>query len=368
MSALQRAFNLSLFNSPRAGDYFEQLVQAIDPMWSFREYRAQVVDSWPETQDTRTWVLRTDNRWPGFEAGQHVHVTLEIRGVRHTRTFSLSSAPERWAAEGVVTLTVKRVPDGRVTGWMHDHLKPGQVVSLSRATGDFRLPHPLHERIVWFAAGSGITPVASHLQALARQDMPVPATLMYFARTPEDFIMARPLQALAERYPRFHLHMIAESAPVPVYGKGLPHGRVADAHLDKAMALSPGRVYVCGPEPFRARVREGLLARGLPEASLVEERFGIAPVARALDAPVRVRFSASQREIETRETASLLTLAEQAGLNPTAGCRMGICHTCKCTKQQGQVRNLLTGELSGYGEEEIQICISTPVTPVDLAL
>ena len=40
---------------------------------------------------------------------------------------------------------------------------------------------------------------------------------------------------------------------------------------------------------------------------------------------------------------------------------MGICNTCSCLKTSGRVRNVLTGEVSSAGEEQIRICVSVPV-------
>ncbi len=64
----------------------------------------------------------------------------------------------------------------------------------------------------------------------------------------------------------------------------------------------------------------------------------------------------------------LLEQAEDAGLDPEHGCRMGICNTCSCRKVSGTVRNLLTGELSSQNDEEIRICVSVPVGDVVLDL
>jgi ferredoxin len=65
---------------------------------------------------------------------------------------------------------------------------------------------------------------------------------------------------------------------------------------------------------------------------------------------------------------SLLEGAEAAGLQPRFGCRRGICRTCQCKKISGTVTNLLTGQVSGPGEELIQLCISTPQSALELAL
>ena len=47
---------------------------------------------------------------------------------------------------------------------------------------------------------------------------------------------------------------------------------------------------------------------------------------------------------------------------------MGICNTCSCRKSAGTVRNVLTGELSSSGAEQIRICVSVPVGDVALDL
>jgi ferredoxin len=63
-----------------------------------------------------------------------------------------------------------------------------------------------------------------------------------------------------------------------------------------------------------------------------------------------------------------LEQAEDAGLAPQYGCRMGICNTCSCRKRAGRVRNLISGEVSGARDEQIRICVSVPVGDVELDL
>ncbi|MGH2855505.1 MAG: 2Fe-2S iron-sulfur cluster-binding protein [Solirubrobacteraceae bacterium] len=65
---------------------------------------------------------------------------------------------------------------------------------------------------------------------------------------------------------------------------------------------------------------------------------------------------------------SLLEQAERAGLQPQFGCRMGICRICTTRKLSGSVRNVLSGEVSDAGDENIQLCVSVPVGDVELAL
>jgi len=90
----------------------------------------------------------------------------------------------------------------------------------------------------------------------------------------------------------------------------------------------------------------------------------------------RYRGAASRRKLPapvagdriSNNGRSLLEQAEQAGLSPQFGCRMGICHTCTCRKTAGTVRNLVSGEVSSAEEEDIQICVSVPAGDVELDL
>jgi ferredoxin len=80
-----------------------------------------------------------------------------------------------------------------------------------------------------------------------------------------------------------------------------------------------------------------------------------------------VSFLASGR-IAANTGLPLLEQAEDAGLTPAYGCRMGICNTCSTHKASGTVRNLVTGAVSGADDEQIRLCVCVPVGDVALDL
>jgi ferredoxin len=102
---------------------------------------------------------------------------------------------------------------------------------------------------------------------------------------------------------------------------------------------------------------------------LRRERF-VAPTAAigegATDA--RVTLARSGKAFRTDGKGTLLEQAERAGAKPAYGCRMGICHTCKCRKQSGTVQNVRTGEISSEPDEDIQLCISVARSDIELSL
>jgi ferredoxin len=98
------------------------------------------------------------------------------------------------------------------------------------------------------------------------------------------------------------------------------------------------------------------------------ERFAaaLAPMP-ANDSGGRVRFLSSRSEVRSDGRTPLLRVAEDAGLTPPHGCRMGICHSCDATLVAGCVRDLRTGDLAEPGAR-IQICVCAPAGDVDLDL
>jgi ferredoxin len=88
------------------------------------------------------------------------------------------------------------------------------------------------------------------------------------------------------------------------------------------------------------------------------ERFR-APMAKVSDAKGgAVSFTTAGKTVAAGGDTPLLRVAEDAGLNPAHGCRMGICHTCPRKLISGQVRDLRTGQVYGEAGDKVLICVS----------
>jgi ferredoxin-NADP reductase len=313
--------------------------------WSLSEIRAQVVDVVVQTRDTKTFVLRPNARWRGHRAGQHTTVELEIDGVRVRRCYSISSAP----GERLLSITVKRVPQGRVSCWMHEHLNRGDVIRLGPAAGDFVLSEPAPAKLLLLSGGSGITPVMSILRDLAARGAAHDVVFVHHAHRRDDVIFRSELGALAARHRGLRVFLCSSDDPAGRFDEALLARRVPD--------FAERQTLLCGPPGFMARV-ERMWERASATARLQRERF-VAPPRRTADER-RVRVCAG--------SASLLELLERAGERPPYGCRVGICHTCTARKHSGTVQNLVTGVVSNQPDEDIQLCICVPRSDVELGL
>ncbi len=323
--------------------------------WSLAEIRARVVEVVDETRDVKTFRLRPNRRWTGHRSGQYTGITVEIDGVRVRRCYSISSAP----GDRLLSITVKRVPGGRVSGWLHERVRPGHVIRLDPPAGEFVLPEPAPAGLLMLSGGSGITPVMAMLRALAAAGAIDDLTFVHHAHGRDDVIFRAELEALAERHSGLRLVLC--------------HGRFDEARLARLVPdFAARRTFLCGPAGLMARVEAMWSAHGAA-ARLQLERFtaaGAAPPP-ASDREVRaveLRLTRSGRAIAATTAGTLLEQLERAGERPPHGCRIGICHTCRCRKRTGTVRNLLTGAVSSEEDEEIQLCISVPCSDVELHL
>ncbi|MDT5257064.1 MAG: stearoyl-CoA 9-desaturase oxidoreductase, partial [Mycobacterium sp.] len=139
-------------------DFFD----LVNPLASSTDLRGRIEAIEPETGRAATVRIRVGRGWRGHRAGQYVRLGVDIDGVRQWRTYSITSSPRQTSH---ITVTVKAVADGLVSNYLVHEATAGTLVHLDHATGDFTLPTPLPDKLLFVTAGSGITPVLGMLRA-----------------------------------------------------------------------------------------------------------------------------------------------------------------------------------------------------------
>jgi stearoyl-CoA 9-desaturase NADPH oxidoreductase len=355
---LARSGVLDALTAPHGVDRYLELVL---PSFSLHEPRAEIVGVARPTTRSVTLRLRPNEVWKGFRAGQFVSMTVEIDGVRRTRCYSPASSEH--ATDGELELTIRSHSKGLVSRYLRENARPGMVVELAQAEGDFVLPSVRPERLLLISGGSGITPVLSMLRTLCDEGHDAPVTFLHYARHERDMTHRAELDELASAHRNVRLEYVNTRDR-----NGRLRGHLARAQLRAVdRRYRDASVYVCGPPGLIGATRALWRADG-QEERVHSESFlapGLVPISG--EASGSVRFAASGVEVPAA-SMTLLAQAEQAGLAPAYGCRMGICHTCTCRKLAGAVRNVNSGELSSLEEEDIQICVSVPAGDVELDL
>ncbi len=321
----------------------------LDPLWSTTDLRARVVEVRPEAAGATTLVLRPGAGWTGHLAGQWVRLGVEVDGVVQSRSYSLTSPPR---PDGLLSVTVVPVAGGVVSTVLAREVRPGDLLRLDRAAGEFVLPSPLPERLLLISAGSGITPVVGLLRDLAARGPLADVVLVHSARTREDVVLGEELRSLAANHPGCRLverHTRAD-------------GRLTPEQLD---ALVPDRAeraaYACGP----AELLDALEAHWARSGGVLRtERFAARLAPGAGDGGT-VTFARTGRTAAVAG-GPVLSAGEDAGVLLPSGCRMGICFGCVVPLRSGVLRDLRTGEAAGEPGDLVQTCITTPCGDVVL--
>jgi stearoyl-CoA 9-desaturase NADPH oxidoreductase len=312
--------------------------------------RARVEAVRDEVSDVRTIVLRPARGWCTHTAGQHVRVGIAVAGRIATRTYTISSPPDR--RDGCIEITVKA--QGRASRALHD-IEVGTFVTLGPAIGDFTLPVGAPVRPLFVTAGSGITPIASMLRALATSGHMLDVVHIHFTRGA--MIFGEELWQLATTHPSYRLLAIDTA----IDSRRLTTARLAELVPD----WREREAWACGPASLLAAITEAYAAR--PHALHVERfRAPLAPLP-ANTVGGEVHFTTRTKTRADGRTP-LLRIAEDAGLAPAHGCRMGICHSCDSTLVSGCVRDLRTGAAITEPGSQIQICVCAAAGDVEVTL
>ena len=357
--ALWKARELfDMFFAPLNSTHYLELV---NPLWNYRSLQARVEEVTDETANCRTITLRPGRGWHKHKAGQHIRLGVAIGGVRHTRTYSISSSPDR--PDGLITITVKRTENGRVSEYLNRNLEIGTFLQIGLPQGDFVIPDAVPVRALFITGGSGITPIMSMLRGFAGQSGLPDIYHMHFSHHAFDVIFGQELRQLAVDHTRYK-QLLIYTAEVETGGS-----RHFSAELLEQFCPDWQKrgVWVCGPQALMDAVAAHWQSAGLG-SQVHFERFHAAIAPLPADAKGgNVSFARSQKTVQASGGRNLLQLAEDSGLNPAHGCRMGICHGCNVKLLAGNIRDLRTGKLVHYEPgQKVRICISAAAGDLEL--
>ncbi|MHB8690889.1 MAG: ferredoxin reductase [Solirubrobacteraceae bacterium] len=330
----------------------------VSPLRAGAELRGRIVAIHPETRDAATLVIRPGRGWARHVPGQYIRIGVDVDGVRQWRAYSLTSPVDR--SDGCVAITVKAIPDGRVSTHLVRRARIGMLVQLDQACGEFVLPHPRPAKVLFVTAGSGITPVMGMLRNALDELGNV--VVVHSAPTAADVIFAGELRMLAARG---RITLVEQHTDTDGM---LDPEQLADLVGD----LDERETWACGPAGMLDGLEHRWAERGIPER-LHTERFRA--TAHATGDGGTVTFTTSEIDVDADGATSLLDAGERAGVLMPSGCRMGICFGCVAPLREGAVRDLRNGELTTASSDDgparpvlVQTCISAAAGRCEIEL
>ncbi len=327
-------------------------LDVIDPLRSSADLRGRIVAIHPETRDAVSVVIKPGRGWRGHTPGQYVRIGVDVDGVRQWRAYSLTSE----TGQDTIAITVKAIPDGKVSNHLVRRATVGTIVQLDQAAGDFTLGAQTPPKILFLTAGSGVTPVMGMLRNLA--DPTADITVVHSAPTVDDVIFGGELRTLAREG---RIHLVEKHTDTD--------GMLDVAKLDDLVDdLAERQTWACGP----AGMLDALEARWADDGiadRLHAERFR--PTIVAAGDGGEVSFAKTGTVVRAGGAETLLDAGEAAGVLMPSGCRMGICFGCVVPLRQGAVRDLRTGDVTSAApgdNVQIQTCVSAAAGPCDIDL
>jgi ferredoxin-NADP reductase len=318
-------------------------VDLVDPLRNSTRLRARIVAITPETADAATLTLKPGKGWRGHTPGQYVRIGVDIDGVRQWRAYSVTST-----SGDCFTITVKAIPDGKVSNHLVRQAKAGTVVQLDQAAGEFVLPRAHPTKALFVTAGSGITPVMGMMRSAQLTDV----VWVHSAPTADDVIFAAELRAWA-----------ADGRVTLVEKHTDTDGMLS---TDELLALVPDlaerETWACGPAGML-----DALEQWWPTDLLHTERFR--PSVLVTGEGGTVTFARTGTVVEADGATPLLTAGEANGVLMPSGCRMGICFGCVLPLREGAVRDLRTGDITTAAVGDgvlIQTCVSAAAGACDI--
>jgi NADH oxidoreductase Hcr len=340
------------------------------PLWQADQQALILTERIEQTADSTSFIFNSET--PAqfhYKAGQFTLLEVEIDGVLHHRAYTISSSPSR---PDNLEITIKRVEDGLVSNHLIDHLKVGDKLNASSASGEFNLQDGSDaEHYVFISAGSGITPLMSMSRYLLDNNSKAQIHFIHSARHDQDIIFYDELQAMAAQHSNFRLDLLLTRQA----SSHFQQGRLDRNKLQQLVPeLSHRAVFTCGSNGFMEMLESLLQERGFDLSRFHKESFdgedlipaevGAADLAYELSVPSFGKTTT----INGDERLMDVLLKEQLPL--IVACQSGICGSCKCRVVSGEVeassQSPLTPEEIAQGY--VLACSSRAKSDLEIAL
>lgn len=350
--------------------------------WSNGRHLVRCVKTIQETSDVMTYCFMAEQPVMFFfKPGQFVTLELEIDGEQVFRSYTISSSP---SVPYSFSITVKRVPGGLVSNWLHDNLAVGSELPVHGPAGIFNSIDFPSDKVLYLSGGVGITPVMSMARWSFDTNADVDMVFIHSSRTPNDIIYRRELEAMSSRVSNFNLHLISERVESGQAWYGY-RGFLDKARLDLiAPDFLEREIFCCGPTPYMNAVKRMLNEAGFDMEHYHEESFGATPEeleiqavqdseaaieeAEAIPAAdmVQVAFPEHGKSVQVAPGETIHTAAAKLGLHIPKACGMGICGTCKVLVKEGSAVMDHNGGITDedIAEGYVLSCCSVPDSDV----
>ena len=344
-------------------------------------HKLKVKDVYQETTDCSVITFDVPDNLAeefNFRQGQHLTLKADINGEDTRRSYSLCSSPvdNQWQ------VAVKTIPGGAFSTYVNSTLKPGDTLEVMEPSGMFGVnvdPNKA-KNYLFFAAGSGITPVLSMIKTHLAMEPNATCKLFYVNRSAKSIIFKEALEQLRNQYfgrLEIYYFLTKERRDIELFNGRFDEEKMEVLTKNFIDIPDTSEVFLCGPEKMVDFVSEFLIKAGLPKELVHYELFvtGLSEedikraerLAKQKVEGVEVTIVDGGKEFQftmTKDFDNILDAALAAGADLPFACKGGVCSTCKCQIMEGSVEMKINYALSDkeLGQDLVLSCQAVPTS------
>ncbi len=344
-------------------------------------HNLKVEDVYKETEDTSVVTFDIPSELEEtfkFRQGQHLTLKTDIDGEDVRRSYSLCSSP----IEAKWQVAVKQIPGGKFSTFVNEELNVGDHIEVMAPSGTFGVDCDAEnaKNYLFFAAGSGITPIISMIKTHLANEPNSTCKLFYVNKTAKSIIFKEELEQLRNKYfgrLEIYYFLTQERRDIDLF-----NGRFDDekmAVLTKTFIDIPdtNEVFLCGPEKMVNYVSAYLINAGLPKELVHFELF----VTGLSEEDIKRQERLAKQNVEgvevtivdggkeflftmTSDYDNILDAALNAGADLPFACKGGVCSNCKCQVKEGEVEMKINYALEDkeVAQNFVLSCQAVPTT------
>jgi ring-1,2-phenylacetyl-CoA epoxidase subunit PaaE len=337
----------------------------------------KVADIRRETADTVSVLMNVPSSLKeeySYKQGQYITFIKEINGEEIRRAYSICEAP----SSGELRVAIKQIPEGRFSTFANTELQIGDELEVMKPMGNFiaEVDENADNRYVFFAAGSGITPIISNIKTILEVECDSHVVLIYGNKNAESTIFREQLEDLKNKYiTRLEIYYVMSQDPdTPKALKG----RIDVDKCTSFEAISPltgaYKYFLCGPEEMVTSVSEWLKTSGTLDENIHFELFSTGKKAQKSEEK-KTELAQGKAQVDVivdgvtvqftldKDGKNIMDAALDAGADVPFACKGGVCCTCRAKVLEGEV-NMTTNYALQPEEVEQGFVLSCQTHPV----
>jgi ferredoxin-NADP reductase len=262
---------------------------------------------------------------------------VDIDGNEIERPYAIASSPEQ-SVKGEYEVSVKAMPNGYVSRFIHENWKVGTEVSMGApCPGENYQPLRDRKNIIALAGGVGVTPFRSIAKAIIDGDVDCSLTLIYGANTYEEVVYKDEWEELEELSGgKFKVILVIANEDV----EGCERGFVTLDMIGRYAYINASSLFISGPDGMVQHVKKILEPLKLEKKYV---RFGMGgdsgfnhSAREEAEAAITVHCAGETKTVKANKRETVLTALEKAGIRTAVHCRTGICGFCRSYVVSGQ--------------------------------